>query len=407
MVWLHGGGFVAGSGQELRAYDGENLARRGDVVVVSLNHRLGGVGFLDLSQSKDERFVPSGNVGMLDIVAALEWVRDNIAAFGGDPGCVTIFGQSGGGGKVAALMAMPSARGLFHRAIVESGSMLRVRSRESAVRLTEELLKELDLDYSRLTDLQYLPYQQIITAGAKILARQPRRMPDFRRMAEQLGWGPVNDGAVIPQHPFDPVAPSISADVPMIVGTCLNEFINNINNPDGEAMTEEQMLGLVKGIYGDRASQVIAVFRERTPTATPFAIWSRIGAAPIRAAAIEQCTRKAAQNAAPAYLYWFTWQTPVLDGRPHAFHCAELPFVFNNAERCETMTGGGPEAIELAHRMSDAWVRFARTGNPNGAGLPNWPAFNTDRRATMVFDNHCEVQYGPDAKEQAAIVQTT
>jgi para-nitrobenzyl esterase len=304
-------------------------------------------------------------------------------------------------------MAMPSARGLFHRAIVESGSMLRVRSRESAVRLTEELLKELDLDYSRLTDLQYLPYQQIITAGAKILARQPRRMPDFRRMAEQLGWGPVNDGAVIPQHPFDPVAPSISADVPMIVGTCLNEFINNINNPDGEAMTEEQMLGLVKGIYGDRASQVIAVFRERTPTATPFAIWSRIGAAPIRAAAIEQCTRKAAQNAAPAYLYWFTWQTPVLDGRPHAFHCAELPFVFNNAERCETMTGGGPEAIELAHRMSDAWVRFARTGNPNGAGLPNWPAFNTDRRATMVFDNHCEVQYGPDAKEQAAIVQTT
>jgi para-nitrobenzyl esterase len=207
MVWLHGGGFFAGSGQELPAYDGENLARRGNVVVVSLNHRLGALGFLDLSHSKDERFARSGNVGMLDIVAALEWVRDNIAAFGGDPGSVTVFGQSGGGGKVAALMAMPSAHGLFHRAIVESGSMLHVRSPDLAMRLTDELLKELDLDDSRLADLQYLPYQQIIAAGAKILARQPHRPPDFRRMSDQLGWAPVNDGAVIPQHPFDPVQP--------------------------------------------------------------------------------------------------------------------------------------------------------------------------------------------------------
>lgn len=407
MVWLHGGGFVAGSGQELRAYDGENLARRGDVVVVSLNHRLGALGFLDLSRSKDERFVQSGNVGMLDIVAALEWVRDNIAEFGGDPGRVTIFGQSGGGGKVAALMAMPSAHGLFHRAIVESGSMLRVRSPDSAVRLTEELLKELDLDYTRLTEMQYVPYGAIVGAGAKILARQPRRLPDFRTTAEQLGWGPVNDGSTLPQHPFDPVAPAISANVPMIVGTNLNEFVHNINKPDGESMSEDEMLGQVKGVYGDRASRVVAVFRERTPNAKPFEIWSRIAAAPIRGAAIDQCTRKAAQGAAPAYLYWFTWQTPILDGRPHAFHCAELPFVFNNAERCETMTGGGPQAIELAHKMSDAWVRFARTGNPNGAGLPNWPAFNTDRKATMLFDNRCEVQYGPDANEQATIAQTT
>ena len=407
MVWLHGGGFVAGSGQELRAYDGESLARRGDVVVVSLNHRLGALGFLDLSPAKDERFAKSGNVGMLDIVAALEWVRENIAAFGGDPGCVTIFGQSGGGGKVAALMAMPAAQGLFHRAIVQSGSSLRVRSPEGAAKLTEELLKELDLDYARLTALQYVPAQQLVVAGAKILARQPRRMPDFRRMAEQLGWGPVNDGTVLPQHPFDPVAPAISAKIPMLVGTNLNEFIHNINNPDGEAMTDEQMLGMVKGIYGERAQQVVATFRERTPSAKPFDIWSHIAAAPIRAAAIEQCTRKAAQRAAPAYLYWFAWQTPVLDGRPRAFHCAELPFVFNNAERCETMTGGGPQAIELAHKMSDAWVRFARTGNPNGPGLPSWPAFTPDRMATMVFDNRCDAQVGPDAKEQSVITQAT
>jgi len=403
MVWLHGGGYVAGSGQELRAYDGESLARRGDVVVVSLNHRLGALGYLDLAHIGGEAFQSAGNVGMLDIVAALEWVRDNIAGFGGDPGRVTIWGQSGGGGKVATLMAMPAAHGLFHRAIVESGSILRVRTPESAARLTEQVLQELELDAARLGELQYLPYARIVDAGDKVLARQPRGLPDFRRAAERLGWGPVLDGKSVPQHPFDPVAPQISAGIPMIVGTNLNEFFTNINHPDGELMTEEQMLAQVRGTYGDRAQQVAAAFRERTPHAKPFDIWSRIAAAPVRAAAIEQCERKAAQNAAPAYLYWFTWQTPVLDGRPRAFHCAELPFVFNNAERCETMTGGGPEAIALAQRMSDAWVRFARTGDPNGAGLPHWAPFNPRQAPTMIFDNRCQALDGPDAHEQAAI----
>jgi para-nitrobenzyl esterase len=403
MVWLHGGGYVAGSGQELRSYDGESLARRGEVVVVSLNHRLGAVGYLDLAHVGGKAFQSAGNVGMLDIVAALEWVRDNIAQFGGDPGRVTIWGQSGGGGKVAALMVMPSAHGLFHRAIVESGSISRVRTPESAARLTEEVLQELGLDAMRLSELQYLPHAQLVGAGEKVLARQPRGLPDFRGAAERLGWGPVLDGRNIPQHPFDPVAPALSASVPMIVGTNLNEFVTNINHPDGEGMTEEQMVANVRGVYGDRAEQVVATFRERTPGATPFDIWSHVAAAPVRAAAIEQCKRKAAQNAAPAYLYWFTWKTPVLDGRPRAFHCAELPFVFNNAERCETMTGGGPEAIALAHRMSDAWVRFARTGDPNGAGLPHWPPFNASQAPTMIFNNRCEALDGPDAREQAII----
>jgi para-nitrobenzyl esterase len=376
------------------------------VVVVSLNHRLGAVGYLDLSRVGGETFAASGNVGMLDIVAALEWVRDTIQAFGGDPGRVTIFGQSGGGGKVAAIMAMPAAKGLFHRAIVQSGSMMRVRSQDGAAQLTEEVLKELELDPSQLTRLQYMPFEQLVTAGAKVLSRQPRGLPDFRRIAEQLGFSPVNDGKIIPQHPFDPVAPAISANVPMIVGTTLNEFVTNINRPDGENMTEEQMLANVKNMHGDRAAEVVAVFRERTPQASPFDIWSRIACAPVRGAALEQCKRKAAQHAAPAYLYWFTWQTPILDGRPHAFHCAELAFVFNNADRCETMTGGGPEAIELAHRMSDAWVRFARTGDPNGAGLPKWPAFDAEQVPTMLFDNRCVVRNAPDGTEQAVITPT-
>lgn len=403
LVWLHGGGYVAGSGQELRAYDGESLARRGEVVVVSLNHRLGALGYFDLAHVGGEAFRSSGNLGTLDTLAALEWVRDNIAGFGGDPGRVTIWGQSGGGGKVAALMAMPAARGLFHRAIIESGSILRVRTPESAARLTEEVLQELELDGTRLTELQYLPYARLVDAGEKVLARQPRGLPDFRGAAERLGWGPVLDGTIIPQQPFDPAAPAVSASVPMIVGTNLNEFVTNINHPDGEGMSEEEMLARVRAVYGARAEQVAAVFRERTPQAKPFDIWSRIAAAPVRAAAIEQCKRKAAQNAAPAYLYWFTWQTPVLDGRPRAFHCAELPFVFNNAERCETMTGGGGRAVALAHRMSDAWVRFARTGDPNGPDFPHWAPFNARRATTMIFDDRCEALDGPDAREQAVI----
>lgn len=403
MVWLHGGAFVTGSGQELRAYDGESLARRGEVVVVTLNHRLGAVGYLDLGSVGGAPFQTSGNVGMLDIVAALEWVRDNIAAFGGDPGRVTIWGQSGGGGKVAALMAMPAAHGLFHRAIIESGSYLRVRARETAARLTEEVLKELGVDASRLADLQSMPHAQLVAAGEKVLARQPRALPDFRRATERMGWGPVLDPRIIPQHPFDPTAPALSARVPMIVGTNLNEFVTSLNRPEAEAMTEEEMLARARGLHGERAARIVAAFRERAPNVKPFDIWSRIAAAPIRAAAIEQCARKAAQGAAPAYLYWFTWQTPILDGRPRAFHCAELPFVFNNAVRCEAMTGGGPEAVELAHRMSDAWVRFARSGDPNGPGLPVWPAFNAREAPTMVFDRCCEALNGPDAGEQAAI----
>ncbi len=404
MVWLHGGGFVAGSSQELRCCDGENLARRGDVVVVSLNHRLGAFGYLDLSTVGGEQFATSGNVGMLDIVAALEWVRDNIAAFGGDAGCVTIFGQSGGGAKVATLMVMPSAQGLFHRAIVESGSMLRARSPERAARLTEQALKELDVDRSRLAELQYMPYTQIVAAGVKVLEREQQGSPDFRHLADWLGWAPVMDGKLIPQHPFDPSAPAISAGVPMIVGTTLNEFVNNINSPDGEGLTDAQLLERVAGIHGGQATQVVAVFRERTPAAKPFDLWSRIASAPVRAMAIEQCARKAAQTAAPAYLYWFAWQTPVLDGRPRAFHCSELPFVFNNVECCDTMTGGGAFAVELAHKVSDAWVRFARTGNPNGAGLPHWPPFAPETQATMIFDNRCQVLDAPDAKEQAIIL---
>jgi para-nitrobenzyl esterase len=406
LVWLHGGGYSAGSGQELLSYDGENLARRGDVVVVSLNHRLNALGYLNLSQYGD-RYASSANVGMLDIVAALQWVHDNIAAFGGDAKTVTIFGQSGGGGKVGTLMAMPAAKGLFHRAIVESGSMLRAGSQEKSQALADLIVTELGLNKASIEQIHSLPVQQIVLSGQKVLrAHTPLPaggVPNFRRMADLLGFAPVVDGSILPAHPFDPQAPALSAEVPMIIGTTLNEFVTAINHPEYEDMTPAELEKRVNAMYGDQAAEVLAAFRRRTPAASPFDLWSHIGASSVRDAAIAQAKAKAALGGAPAYLYWFTWQTPVLNGRPRAFHCSEIAFAFNNTDRCETMTGGGAAARALAEVMSDAWIHFARTGNPNHPKMPLWTAFNAAQVPTMIFDNRTQLVNNPDSEEQRSI----
>ena len=409
MVWLHGGAFAAGSGQELKAYDGENLSRRGDIVVVSLNHRLNALGFLNLAAYGD-RYASSANVGMLDIVMALEWVRDNIAVFGGDPKKVTIFGQSGGGAKVGTLMGMPSAKGLFHRAIVESGSMLRAGSQENSRRLAEFILSELDLNDSSIEKLHTLPYEKIIAASGKVMQERnpfPRNgVPDFRRMADVMGFASVVDSTILPGHPFDPQASLLSADVPMIIGSTLNEFVTAINHPEYENLGHAELAERVRTIYGERAPVVIEAFKQRTPKASPFDLWSRIAAGGVRESAMNQARLKSAQGSAPAYLYWFTWQTPVLNGRPRAFHCAELPFVFDNTDRCETMTGGGADARALGALMSDAWIQFARTGNPNHPGMPHWEKFDPEKMPTMIFDNKSECVNGPDAREQKSIADS-
>ncbi|HLJ50561.1 MAG TPA: carboxylesterase family protein [Bryobacteraceae bacterium] len=406
MVWLHGGGFSAGSGQELKSYDGENLCHRGDVVVVSLNHRLNVLGYLDLSQAGGEKFAESANVGMLDIVAALEWVRDNIANFGGDRDKVMIFGQSGGGGKVGALMAMPAAKGLFHRAAVQSGSMLRAGVPEDSTKLASAVLAELDLSSSQLEKLQDVPVDHLIKASIAALRKvsppQPGP-PDFRRMARRLGWSPVVDGKVLPAHPFDPTAPAISANVPMLIGTVLNEFTNGIGKPDVDSFSEVDLKNRVADAHGDKSDKIIELYRRLHPNAHPFDIYSLISTASVRQNAVTQAERKAAQGAAPAYLYWFTWQTPILDGRPRAFHCAELAFVFDNTDRCETMTGGGPDARLLGAKVSEAWIQFARTGDPNHKGLPKWSAFTAERVPTMIFDNKCEMKENPDKEERAVV----
>ncbi len=399
MFWLHGGGYSAGSGQELPSYDGESLAHRGDVVVVSINHRLNVLGYLNLADYGSQ-YADSANVGMLDIVAALEWVRDNIANFGGDPWRVLIFGQSGGGGKVSTLMAMPAAKGLFHRAVVESGSTLRVGEKDVSRSTAAALLKELGLDKSSVEKLHEIPIIDLEAAGVKIL-RPPRLtgVINFRSMSERPGWYPVMDGRIVAQHPFDPQASPLSASVPMIVGCTLNEFTTGIGRPDAFDMTEAELEKHAAEAFPDRAAKVIAGYRQLYPNANPFQLWSVIATSGVRRSVIEQCTRKAAQNAAPAYCYQFTWQTPILNGRLMSFHCSELAFVFNNTARCDRMTGDGEAARALAAKMSDAWIAFARSGNPNTKALPHWKPFTDAERTTMIFNDTCAAKDNLDTEQ--------
>lgn len=409
LVWVHGGQFLAGSGQELKAYHGESLSRRGDVVVVSLNHRLNVLGYLDLAAC-GQRYAASCNAGMLDIVAALEWVRNNIANFGGDPGKVTIFGQSGGGAKVSTLLAMPLAKGLFHRAAVQSGAGLRMVSRDYSTKLAAATLAELGLTPAQVEQLHALPHARLLAAAQ---AAQRTLAPaggaagpgglQRRVAADRLGLAAVVDGTILPHHPFDPSAPAVSAQVPMLIGSTLNEFANEIQTAGIEAITEQDLRARATAAYGDAAPAVIAAYTRAMPGARPPDVYSRMSAALHRHNAITQATRKQALGAAPAFLYWFVWQTPILDGRPRAFHCSELPFVFNNAERCAAMTGGTPEAIDLAGRVSDAWIAFARTGNPSHPGLPAWPAFSPQQGEVMVLDRTCAVRNDPDRAERSTI----
>jgi para-nitrobenzyl esterase len=406
MVFMHGGGFSGGSDHDLLSYEGENLARNHDVVVVTHNHRLNVYGYLDLGGIGGEDFAMSANVGMLDIVAVLEWVRTNIVAFGGDPGCVTIFGQSGGGGKVAALMAMPAAKSLFHRAIIQSGPFLRALSPDYSQRVAELLLDELGLSRSQVKELQEIPVYRLSGAAVEAMKKMPTPQSSLRRTYGESDWGPTVDGRVLPTHPFDPGAPVISADVPLITGTVLNEAVSGIDRPDAGAMSVEELSRLVSEVFGGDSEAIIADYRQDYPKATSFDLYATIAASEFRVPAFAQATRKAAQGAAPAYAYVYAWRTPMLNNRPGTFHAAEISFTFDNAELCDHYSAGDPRALVLSRQMSGAWTSFARTGNPNHSGLPHWPAYTADSHATMYFDAPCEVRNDPEGNGLRIITQS-
>jgi para-nitrobenzyl esterase len=420
MMWIHGGGFFSGSAQSSPAYQGDNLVRRGGVVVVSINHRLGVLGYANL-MNYGEQYASSPNAGMLDIVAALEWVKTNISNFGGDPNKILIFGHSGGGSKITTLMAMPSAKGLFHRAVVESGTgHLRVANTDDAAHMAAAVIGELDLTKSTIGKIHELPVDQIIEAGvhSRRAAAESGMNLGYREATDflDLEWVPVFDGKVLPRQPWSPDAPFCSANVPLLVGSTLNETYNSVQMGDAtlEAMTMAEVRKRLSGrvnnyrnaALGQGADHVIEVLQKAYPGATPFTIFSIISAtATRRLTALTMAARKTAQGAAPAFNYWFQWQTPILDGRPRAFHSSELPFVFYNTERCPSVTGGGPDALDLAGRIADAWIHFARNGDPNHSGLPHWPPYDPAKMPTMIFDTKSVMENDPDGEVRTAIVE--
>jgi para-nitrobenzyl esterase len=397
MVWLHGGGYTGGS-DGAPTYDGTNLARKREVVVVGLNHRLNVFGYLYLGELGGEKYADSGNVGMLDIVLALEWVRDNIAHFGGDPANVTIFGESGGGGKVSTLMAMPPAKGLFHKAIVESGSTLRVSSREDANKAAERFVAKLGITPDRIDDLQKLPMDRLLDTMRSLAGPNAIRL------------GPVVDGRSLSRNPFDPDAPAQSANVPMLIGTNGTEstVLLGLADPSLFSLNEADMRTKLKAYLhlDDEAKldSIIATYKKDRPSATPSDIYFAITTdRMMRMNAIKQAELKVAEGAAPAYMYIFAWQTPVLGGKLKSPHGIELAFVFDNTDKTTGMNGTGADLQPLADKVSSAWAAFARTGNPNTPRLPHWPAYDTKSRATMVFNDECKVENDPGEAERLAI----
>lgn len=402
MFWIHGGGFAVGSGNELRMFDGVNMANHGDVLVITINHRLNVVGYLNLAAYGNE-YEDSANAGMLDIVQALTWVRENIAQFGGDPGNVTVFGQSGGGGKICTLMAMPAAKGLFHKAIVESGSMLTMGTEEDSRAFAAAVMQKLGLGPTQVSKLQEIPYADLELATRGVLPQfVPTGIMNFRTLGRRMGLAPIVDGRNVSRQPFEPDAPPQAAPVPLLVGTTLNEFTNGINHPDAFLMTDSEMRSKVEQALPGHGAEVVSSYRQLYPNANPFQLWSIVATSGVRESALVQAERKA-QQAAPVYCYQFNWQTPVLDGRPMAFHCSEMPFVFDNAMLCEHMTGGGESAQVLSSRVSKAWMNFARTGDPNHSGLPHWKRFNATEKTTMIFDDTCEAKDNLDTAQQNTI----
>jgi para-nitrobenzyl esterase len=373
MVWLHGGGFFLGSGGD-KYYEGSNLAAKNDVVVITLNHRLGAFGYLFLGQQAGPQYSSSNLAGMLDIVQALNWVKDNIAQFGGDPHNVTIFGQSGGGGKVCALTAMPAAQGLFHKAIVESGAAVRLASIADATATRDKVLKLLNLKTVDVDALRSLSMEELNAANGK---------------AGLLAFGPAVDGIILPTNPFDPVASPLSARVPIMVGSTKDEATNVfLTDPTWQTMTDADLLKRVSATIGpDNAAEAIAMYRAAAPNDKPMHLWTSIVTDQMFTHnSVVLAERKAEQHGAPVYMYKINWESPVLNGKLRSPHAVELPFVFDNVDVSAGLVGAGPTQNQMAELMSRTFAAFARTGNPNVKGYPHWPVYTLAKRETFIYD---------------------
>lgn len=391
IVYIHGGAYATGSGSSPLT-DGTRLAARGDVVVVTVNHRLGPLGYVSLARLAPG-FEDSGNLSQLDLVLALQWVRDNIAAFGGDPGCVTVVGQSGGGAKIAALMAMPAAAGLFHRAVTMSGQQVTASGPLNATRRAEVWLAALGLTPDRVEAVRTLPVERLIEAAG---ATDPI-------LGGSLYFGPVLDGRSLTRHPFWPDAPDQSARIPMMIGNTREETLAFLGNDPANAgltwdslparMTPSQMRIDVA------PEEVTAWYRANHPEMTPDQVLIRAttAARSWRAAVIE-AEMRAAQGS-PAFVYQLDWASRLPNGRTGAFHTSDIPLMLDNV-RADGSGAVGPDAQAMSDRMSDALLAFARTGDPNHAGLPMWRPYSRDRRETMIMDLPPRMEDDPRGDER-------
>ncbi|MFL5254499.1 MAG: carboxylesterase/lipase family protein [Rhodopila sp.] len=392
MVWFHGGAFAYGNANAQRLR-GSRLARKHDVVVVNVNQRLNIFGHLDLSAIGGEGFRHSGNAGTLDMIAALEWVRDNIGAFGGDAGNVTIFGESGGGGKVSTLLAMPRAAGLFHRAIIQSGAAVRLRTQERATALTECVMRQLGV--RGVDDLLSASVSGLLAA---VDPAQKALGPSPTPLFDRYPFGPVVDSDILPAHPFDPNAPDVSADIPLIIGDMKDEMASFLAPDDriwNRTLTEAELRDRVTAIAGPRTGEVLdlygRLYGHLNPAERLIAITTDSN---FRIRSLVLAQRRAAKNRGPVWMYSFEWETPVLGGRLRAPHAMDVPFVFNTLDLTNA-TGGSVEAQALSDTMAAVWAAFARNGRPDHPAIPCWPTYDPQTRATLMLDANCRIENDP------------
>jgi para-nitrobenzyl esterase len=393
LVWLHGGGFEAGTGSSL-LYDGTNLARRGDVVVLTVNHRLGIFGHCHLEDLFGSAFAGSANAGYLDIVAALRWVRANIAQFGGDPDNVTVFGQSGGGRKVSLLTASHLAQGLFHRAIVQSGSHLRLMSRERANELAERLLEHFELGRGDAHRLQHIPWRDIRRANRDITR------------ATRLRFSPALDDTTFASHPWDPEAPASAKAIPMMIGTCRTELSNQLGDDATFALDDAGVAERLRAfVPAQDVPGLVALFERENPGASPSELFFKITTARgYWRDSILQTEAKARQGGAPVYSYRLMWRTPVEGGRRITPHSLDLPFMFDNVARAPHMVGPRSADTEaMANMMSETWLAFARHGDPNNPAIPPWKPYDLQARTVMLLDTPPSVESDPQRAERLAM----